>query len=210
MGRRRNKEETIRKLIAAVGNILAEHGHTGIGVNKVALESGVSKPMIYQYFGGLNNLLKAYIQKKDYWLPYFETLELADNPTSEELKHLFIKILQDQFRYFYSEKEMQKLILWQASEYNALIRKISETREKEGVRLLEMPDDHFRNSGVSLKAVVALLVGGIYFMILQNTAGNGPVAGIDISDDKDAAIVLRTIEQIVQWAWDAAAKSKFN
>jgi AcrR family transcriptional regulator len=94
MGRKRNKEQTIRRLIDAVGRIMTEKGHSGIGVNKVAFESGVSKPMIYQCFGGLNNLLKAYIREKDYWLPFFETLELPAEFSGEELKNLYINILQ--------------------------------------------------------------------------------------------------------------------
>lgn len=206
MGKRRDKEETIRKLIAAVGRILREKGHPGIGVNKVALEAGVSKPMIYEYFGGLNNLLKTYIRQKDYWLPYFEQLETSEGVSPEALKALYIHILQEQLRYFHQEKEMQKLILWQISEFNSLMRTISETRERDGVRLLGLADGQFRGSGVSLKAVIALLVGGIYYIVLHNAAGTGSVSGIDISNENDFELMIRTVGQIVEWAWQAVER----
>jgi len=202
--RRRNKEQTIRRLTDAVGRIMTEKGYNGIGVNQVSVASGVSKPMIYEYFGGLNNLLKAYISEKDYWLPFFETLKLPADFSGEELKNLYINILQEQFRYFSAEKEMQKLILWQISEPNPLMRAVSETRERDGIRLLELSDDHFRNADISLKAVIALLVGGIYYNVLHNSAGTGSVSGIDISNEKEYELMINTVAQLVDLVWEAA------
>jgi len=210
MGRRRNKEQTIAKLIEAVGKLLAEKGYTGIGVNKISAASGVSKPMIYEYFGNLNGLLKVYIRRKDYWLPFFENLELPDNPSNEDLKVLFITILQEQFRYFSQEKEMQKIVLWQISEYNPLMRAISEAREADGVRLLDMAEGHFKGSDISLKAVIALLVGGIYYNVLHNAAGTGSVSGVDISNEKEYERLIKTVGQIVELTFRAAETDKID
>ena len=58
---KRDKNETDRKLVEAVGTIMREKGYGGLGVNKVALEAGVRKAAIYDNFGGMNNLIKAYI-----------------------------------------------------------------------------------------------------------------------------------------------------
>jgi AcrR family transcriptional regulator len=114
--RKRNKEATMQRLIDAVGVILKAKGHSGIGVNKVALEAGVSKPMIYDHFKGLTNLLKAYIRKKDFWLPAFDQLKLPDPENEPELRQFYSVILQEQFKFFLKEEEMQKLILWPISE----------------------------------------------------------------------------------------------
>src|ERR1700761_584305 len=108
---KRNADDKMSRLIDAVGETLKEEGYQGLGVNKVALRAGVSKPMVYEYFGNQNGLLKAYIGRKDSWLAYFESLELPENPSAEELKRCFVKMLQDQFRYFHGDKEMQKLVL---------------------------------------------------------------------------------------------------
>jgi len=113
---KRNPDEKVSRLIGAVSDILKEKGYHGLGVNKIALRAGVSKPMIYEYFGNLNGLLKAYIGKKDSWLVYFESLDLPENPGTEDLKRCFIRMLQDQFRYFHGDREMQMLVLWQISE----------------------------------------------------------------------------------------------
>jgi len=200
----RNPDERKAKLIGTVGRILTEEGYQGIGVNKIAHLSGVSKPMIYEYYGNLNGLLKAYIQRKDYWLEYFASLEMPAEPTTEELKMLFIKILQDQYRFCYQEKEMQKLVNWQISEYHPLMRAICQEREKAGNRLIEMAEKHFPKSKINLKAVLALLVGGIYFIVLHDSAGAGTIAGVDIQHEKDFDAVCKTIAQMVELAFAAA------
>jgi AcrR family transcriptional regulator len=207
MQRRRNPDDKAARLIGAVGEILSEKGYQGLGLNKISVAAGVSKPMIYRYFDGLNGLLKAYVQHTDSWLPYFKTLEVPEHPTPDELKALFTCLLQDQFRYFQSSREMQQLIIWQVSEPDPLMRTSCEAREKQGARLIELTKQHFRNSGISLKAILALLVGGIYFSVLHDSANVGTLAGIDLKEEKDFEAMLKAIEQIVGWAFDMAAQA---
>jgi AcrR family transcriptional regulator len=202
---KRNPDERKQKLIEAVGDTLTAKGYEGLGINKIAEHAGVSKPMIYEYYGSLNGLLKAYIAGKDFWVQYLESLVLPEKPTPEELKCCFITMLQDQFRFFHQEKEMQRLVHWQISGYNPLMRATCEAREREGARLLRLADDHFRKSGISLKAVMALLVGGVYYNVLHDSAGLGTMAGIDLRNEKDFDIMLKTMAQIIGWAFDAAA-----
>lgn len=203
-GKERKPEDKASRLVASVGEILAEKGYQGLGMNKIAINAGVSKPMIYQYFGNLNGLLKSYVQQTDSWLPYFQQLEVPEKPTPEQLKTLFTKVLQDQFRFFHSSKEMQQLIIWQISEPDPLMRTSCESREKQGARLIELTEQHFRNSGISLKAILALLVGGIYFNVLHDNAQVGTLAGIDLKNKKDFDTMLKAIADIIGWAFDLA------
>ena len=201
---KRNPDDKRCRLIEAVGGTLKEHGYHGLTLNKVTVRAGVSKPMVYEYFVNFNGLLKAYIAGKDSWVAYFQSLELPEQPTTAELKNCFIKMLQDQFQYFHQDVEMQRLVHWQVSGYNPLMRATCENREREGVRLLELVDGHFRKSGISLKAVMALLVGGIYYNVLHDSAELGTMAGTDIRNQKDFEQMLKTIGQVIGWAFDAA------
>jgi AcrR family transcriptional regulator len=205
---RKNKDETMNRLINAVGEILKEKGYTGLGVNKIAIRAGVSKELIYRYFSSLNNLLRAYISGKDYWQPLLRDLNGNDYEKDSEVLRLFVELLQNQFRFFYKEKEMQKFILWQMSESNSLMRSISEDREHEGAKLLALTNAHFKDSGINFKAIIALLLGGIYYVVLHAENNKSTVAGIDANLEKDRQDILITIEQILIWAWDAAEKRK--
>ena len=201
----RNKELTKRKLIDAVGEIFRKEGHTGLGVNKVARLAGVSKKMIYKHFNGsFNNLIEEYILETDYWMIFGDRVqELIDNQSSSSQK-LITDILQNQFRYFYLDHQMQKLILWEVSTDSKLMRSIHRTREATGQKLLELTDQHFAGTGVNFRAVAALLVAGIYYTILHTRFNGGFFSDIDLSTEEGREEMLRAIEMIVGWAYRAA------
>jgi len=201
----RNKELTKRKLIDAVGEIFRKEGHTGLGVNKVARLAGVSKKMIYKHFNGsFNNLIEEYILETDYWMIFGDRVqELIDNQSSSSQK-LITDILQNQFRYFYLDKQMQKLILWEVSTDSELMRSIHRTREATGQKLLELTDQHFAGTGVNFRAVAALLVAGIYYTILHTRFNGGFFSDIDLSTEEGRQEILRAVEMIVGWAYRAA------
>jgi len=48
---KRNPDDKVSRLIGAVGDTLKEKGYHGLGMNKIALRAGVSKPMVYSYLG---------------------------------------------------------------------------------------------------------------------------------------------------------------
>jgi AcrR family transcriptional regulator len=203
---KRDKDETMKRFIDAVGEILKEKGYTGLGLNKIALQAGMDKKLIYRYFGGLNNLLTAYISGKDYWQPLLREMNEAAGREETEVLPLFVKLFQDLFLFFREEPEMQQFILWQMSEPNPLMRSISEDREREGARLLALTDSHFKNSGVHIRSVLALVLGGVYYTLLHAEHNKSTVAGVDMNLEKDRQEMFKTIGQVLSWAWAAADK----
>jgi AcrR family transcriptional regulator len=200
----KDKEETMKRFVDAVGEILKEHGYAALSLNKIASKAGKDKKLIYRYFGGLNNLLKVYINGKDYWQPLLRELNEAAANGDPEVLPLFIRLFQDLFLFFRNEKEMQKFILWQMSDRNPLMRSISEEREKEGARLQALTDPHFRGSGINIRMVMALLLGGTYYVVLHAEHNKSTVAGVDVNLERDQKELLKTIEQIFTWAWASA------
>ena len=57
----RNKEQTKQSLLDAVDSLVEESGYEALGINAVAAKAGVSKMLIYRYFGSLEGLIAAYI-----------------------------------------------------------------------------------------------------------------------------------------------------
>ncbi|RJF88756.1 TetR/AcrR family transcriptional regulator [Oleomonas cavernae] len=48
----RDRAATQARLVAAAGNVLARDGFAALGVNRIAVEAGCDKVLIYRYFGG--------------------------------------------------------------------------------------------------------------------------------------------------------------
>ncbi|WP_029279477.1 TetR/AcrR family transcriptional regulator [Pedobacter borealis] len=197
----RDADATKRKFLDAIGTILTEQGFTAIRTNNIARLLGKDKNLIRYHFGSLNGLLKTFIQDKDYWKTFFERFRFSDEPDVKEIETLFVGLMQENFKLFSASEEMQKIIHWQISESSALMRSISDEREVEGEKLLKMATPYFRETGVNFKAIIALLLGGSYYMVMQHKAINGMVCGIDLNSEKDRADVLVAIEKIVEWSW---------
>jgi AcrR family transcriptional regulator len=204
----RDSEQTRRDFIDAVGSILSESGFRGLTVTKVARRAGKHWSLLGYYFEDIDALKKAYINDKDYWPPFFERFKLGVNPGKKELQVLFTNLMQENFRFFLANPQMQQIILWQISEDNLLLKGISEAREREGEKLLALTDIYFEGSGISIRALMAILLGGIYYAVLHAKTNKSTVAGIDVNRVKDQQAVLKTIEQVIAWAWEAADEKK--
>jgi AcrR family transcriptional regulator len=202
----RDSEQTKRELLDAVGKVIGEHGYAGLTTRKISAALGKDRNLIRYHFGSLEGLLEAYINDRDYWPPFFERFKLSADPQRPELEKLFSELMQENFRYFLKDPEMQQIILWQISQENELLKKISDTREREGAKLLGMTDQHFEGTGISFRSILALLLGGIYYVVLHGKANKSTVSGIDVNQLADQREMLKTIGQILEWTWRAAEK----
>jgi AcrR family transcriptional regulator len=200
----RDAEATKKKLIECVGEIVRNAGFHAIGVNKIAQLAENDKGVIRYHFGGLAALLRAYIEDRDYWPPFFERYKLDEMSEQGEVKQLFTSLMQENLRQFYGNREMQKIILWQITQSSALLRDLSEKREDEGEKLFRMTEQTFLHSGISFKAIIALLLGGSYFAVLQSQSIKSRVCGIDLNWEHDFEIFNNTIAQVIGWAWEKA------
>jgi AcrR family transcriptional regulator len=201
----KKKELTKRKLINAVGVILESEGFTHLGVNNIARKAGVSKKLIYRYFQTVDNLIEAYVIEKDYWMTFSDQMSvLVSGFAGKPSQPLVTGILKDQFKFFFEQREMQSLILWELSMKSKMMHSIHNAREAMGQKAFELTDAHFKNSKVNFRALAALLVGGIYYSILHMRHNGGMICDMDMNSAKDRDEIIKTIEQIVDWAYEMA------
>jgi len=59
---KKDRELTEQKILDAVGRIVEREGFESVGINAVANESGLSKILIYRYFGSIEQLLAKYME----------------------------------------------------------------------------------------------------------------------------------------------------
>src|SRR6185312_1244467 len=126
-----DSDEMKRLILETVSTIMKESGYTDLEVMKITRRMGKSKGMIGYHFDNLNELLKVYIQQKDYWPPLFESFMSKDLSNEETVKKSFIELMQDNLKLFRETPEMQKIILWQISQESPMLRSVSDERETE-------------------------------------------------------------------------------
>ncbi|MET1054309.1 MAG: TetR/AcrR family transcriptional regulator [Pedobacter sp.] len=179
----RNKEYTKSKLIDAVGTIIRKYGFTKLGVTRVALEAGVSKVLIYRYFGSFSELVKAYLQENDFLKDY-----LSEDPDEEDqslsLREKVYKILAEQFNSFYKHCELEARLVIEISNDKVMFKSIPREEALAGQQGC---------SGV----VSTLLLAGTDYLILAGQ--EGLKAQDPEADSTRKSDLLQSIGQIVEW-----------
>jgi len=66
----KDRAATEKRLLDTIGKMIAERGFKKIGINAVSAQSGVSKVLIYRYFGSIEGLIIAYIRQYDFWINF--------------------------------------------------------------------------------------------------------------------------------------------
>jgi len=156
----------------------------------------------------LNHLLRTYIKEKDYWPQFFQKFNLSQQPDESEIKRLFIELMQENLTKLQVTLEMQRIILWQISEASPMLKNVSDEREKEGAKVIALASPYFAGTDVNFNAVLALILGGTYYLVLHNETNKSTVCGIDINIDRDRDQVLKTISQLITWAFENAKDSR--
>jgi AcrR family transcriptional regulator len=193
----RNKSITRKRLISAVGSLLAKKGFKGLGINALAREAGVDKVLIYRYFGGLPGLISAYGKEGDFWP---SALELAGGDfhgyanlsLSEKLSVLtrtYIKALR-------KRPVTCEIMIWEMSERNELTAELEEVRESSMMEFFQMfllTEDNKKD----LQVVVALIGAAISYLVLRSK-NIDLYAGLDLSSDRGWKRLEKAIEVLIR------------
>jgi AcrR family transcriptional regulator len=206
MRQARDKEQTKRKLIDAVGQVLRDKGYKSLGVNVVARQAGVDKVLIYRYFKTFDRLIEAYVVETDYWMLFADQISQLSIPKDAVgMRKLVGDLLKNQFRYFYGNKERQELILWELSSNSDLMRSIHRTREAMSQPLLELTDNYIDRNLVDFRAIAALLVGGIYYTVLHSRSNGGVISEVNVLSNEGHDQITNGIDSILELVFKAGA-----
>ena len=115
----KDRELTQQKILQAVDNIIANDGFERLGVNVIAQKAGVSKMLIYRYFGGLDDLIAQYLLSKDYWANTdIRAIDGAD--VAGSLKRMF----REQIIQLRDDVTLRRLCRWELTIDNENIRQL--------------------------------------------------------------------------------------
>lgn len=164
--RRRDREVTRKKILAAIGRLLARKGSVGLGINSIAREAKVDKVLIYRYFGGLNQLYRAFALEGNTFPSLDEVAEgrlneLQNCPPGEALKAMILGFARA-IRRRPITKEMMR---WELQERNELTDALAHERNRQSQEWFALASDV---QGADLPAVVSLLVAGQIFLTLRS------------------------------------------
>lgn len=197
----RNKELTKRKLVKAVGKVMASVGFQQLGVNMVAREAGVDKKLIYRYYHGLHGLVAEYAQTLDFW-PSAKELVGPDRKAvrqmaSSSLMALFFKRY---LRAILKRPYTLEILAWEALERNELTKTLEEVRVKTALEFFELMEDE-PPVDVDLTALVLFMAGAINFLAVRSRIHQN-LGGVDLQSDEGWTRIDKIIEQLMEGVLD--------
>tara|TARA_R110000823_G_scaffold215673_2_gene345276 strand:- start:4053 stop:4685 length:633 start_codon:yes stop_codon:yes gene_type:complete len=194
-----DKERSKQKLIKAVGIVLKNKGYIGLTATNIAKAAGLSRRLITMYFGSVDELVETYVRNKDFWLAASgNASEMIAANKGEDTKEIIEYLLQNQIDNFYDNPEMQKLILWEISKKTKIMYEVCEEREHLGSKVFELTDKELQGRNIDIRAVTALLVAGIYYMVLHAKSTDTTFCEIDINQPEGMQRIKNAISLILE------------
>jgi len=199
----RNKERTKKNLIAAVGYILKRTGFSGLNLSKVAERAKVDRRLIYDYFGGLEGVVKEYLNANDYWKINSEDIaHIVETSRADAGKGMAYSVLENQFDSLMGNEEMRRIISWGLSEKLPLLKALDLKRENTGDQIMSsVIDKYFMDRDKNFRAIYALLMGGIYYLTLHAKIQENPFCGIDLNKEQGQAEIKKALKQLIDWTY---------
>lgn len=157
----RDRKATEKRLLDTIGEMVAENGFEKIGINAVATRSGVSKILIYRYFGSVEGLMAAYIRQHDFWINF--SLEVPDRT---QLPTFLKQMFQGQIERLRTDPTLKRLYRWELSSGNEMIVKLREQREKTGVELVRQVSRLTGYPEKEIAVMASVLTASVTYLVM--------------------------------------------
>ncbi|MET0466368.1 MAG: TetR/AcrR family transcriptional regulator [Chitinophagaceae bacterium] len=199
--RERSKEKSKQAFLDAVGKILKTKGYQALKVNDIAATAGLDKKLIYKYFGGTDQLMDEYVRSQDFW-----SNVKSDHPAGEITdggRSFSKEMLLLQFDYVFKNKELQKVLLWRLSEQRKSLKKLTAEQESNGELLFQgITDPHFGEKAEDFRAVMAILVSGVYYLNLYAAVNGSVFCGLDLKSAEGRAKIGEALSFLVDVVYE--------
>lgn len=206
--RRHDAEAARADILAAALDEFAEHGHAGARIDRIAAASGMSKPMIYSYFGDKDGLYaaalrEAYVQKRS----GEDALHLGDLPPDEAIR----KLIEFTLEHYLDRPWFVSMLNTENLRGGETVRAIADMTEVQSPMLQALravlargARDGSFGAGVDATDLYVTIASLCYFPV-SNRHTLGAVFGRDIRDPSWRRRRVGDISSMVL-AWLAAPK----
>ena len=167
---RRDRQATERRILKALGRLLAKRGFAEVGVNAVAAAAGVDKVLIYRYFGGLPALLAAYGASVDFWPTVEEVLgEAGDAGVGARAPlDMVMAAMLGRFIDAMRQRPMTiEILAWETVSRNELTAALEERRERWGEAIERRLRERFEVEDFDVPALTIVFTAASQYLLVR-------------------------------------------
>ncbi|TVQ26970.1 MAG: TetR/AcrR family transcriptional regulator [Spirochaetaceae bacterium] len=170
--RPRDRSATERRLVQATLDLIREGGFDAAGVNAIAERAGVSKVLIYRYFGDYQGLLRAVgdeirLLETDLATGILDRLGVAASP-GDVIRETIVSLREMVRR----DELLRKVLIWELSSRNDLTDAFAQSRERIGTEQTAAFDRFLRlrrpDDPIDSYALLAIVSAGVFYLALRS------------------------------------------
>jgi AcrR family transcriptional regulator len=199
---------TEQHLVDAVGKVIREEGFKGLGINRIAKEAGCDKVLIYRYFGSIDGLIGAFLEKNDLYAHInLDELQGIVNPTQSELSDMAKLVFNKNLNILLENKNLQEIYRWELIDENAPLQKIAQTREKHGYALTKLFKAALPNQQIDAEAYFAVITAAVHYLVLRSKTAQ-MFNGLDLHDQESWKRVSISINKMIEHIVDEGMRKE--
>ena len=193
------KENTKQKILLALKQQLMDQGFRGIGVNVVARRAGVSKELIYRYFGSMDKLIRQLMIREDYWaMQSTKSIDLEKYLELINIEDIIKDMLFQQIEDLRNNPELQEIRRWELIDLNDLTLELAKNREV-------LSKEFLKKNGIIKGEVeagkIAILLSGILYLVLRSKTSQ-EWFGINLETDKGWEILKNSLSNLISGSFE--------
>lgn len=194
----RDRAATEDRILAAVGEVLARDGFGAVGINAIARAAAVDKVLIYRYFGGLPELLRAWGDSGRFW-PRVQDLLGADPqallalPPAERYARFLAAFVHELRR----RPLTLEILAAEVHEHNELTAILETEREQWGDEMARVLGGPELQARPFVHDVTLLLVAGVQYLLLRSRRVR-VFGGVDIQSDAGWQHLLQSVQTLAR------------
>lgn len=188
--KRRSTKDIEASIINAASRLIEQGGFSKLMVTSIIHQAEIEPVQFYKRYEDLERFIDEYVKKYDYW---FSDIMKAQNKSGND-KERYINILTGLFQSLSENKVMQELLKWELANNNETSKRTTQLRELHTLPLCRKYADVFSGTDIDIVAISALIIGGIYYLILHDELS--AFGGIDLKKESDRQRVIDAIKQL--------------
>ncbi len=180
-------EDAIHK--AAVSQI-KKKGFSLALVTDIVKRAKIEPVVFYNRYKNLDEFYDTFVKDYDYWLSDLVRDSIENIDSEEAYSNVIEKILNN----LLSDDIMTELLRWEVAEGNNITERTARLRTMHAVDIFRNFEEKHADIGIDVTAVSALLVAGIYYMLLHKDRSS--MIGIDINHAAGKRRIVNAIREI--------------
>jgi hypothetical protein len=188
--KRRNSKDIEKAILDAATILIREGGFGNLTATGIMQKAEIEPIQFYKRYKDLNIFISEYVKIFDFWFSDIIKESSLDNNINIQYENILCNL----FYSLWDNKIMQELLRWEIATKNESSFRTAKLRELHTLPLCKKFSDAFSGTEIDIVAISALIVGGIYYMILHCELSE--FSGINLNNEQDRERIIKAIKYL--------------